>query len=184
MPTPQQIIPIIEGFVGTSTSGRPYQGVSSWIESVKYLLRSVHFRDLTDLEFNLVSSITDVGIVVSTSATHLIADLWEISGDLGTDTSAYCGFTDADSDTIDITSALSVQEDVVTVFSVADLETASTAQYYPHIYFAGSAGPEATEADYSETGIALSVGLTAWADGKDGNAATAASVRAWVLYRT
>lgn len=184
--TPQQLIPILEGFVGTTTgsTGVPQQVVSTWIEMVKYMLRGTDYRDLTDLQFRLVSLITDVGIVVDAAATHLIADLWEISGDLGTDTAVYCGYTDADSDTIDILTALSTQEDVVTVFPVNDLGTASTPEYYPHIYLAGSAGVEATPSAYATTGIALATGLTAWADGKDGNAGTAASIRAFVLYRT
>jgi hypothetical protein len=107
-----------------------------------------------------------------------------VSGDLGTDTAVYCGYSDADSDTIDITVALSTQEDVVTVFAANDLANAGVNEYYPHIYLAGSAGVEATPSAYSETGISLTTGLTAWSDGKDGNAATGASVRAFVLYRT
>ena len=182
--TPQQLIPILEGFVGSSVSGIPQQNAASWVENVKALLRTVHYRDLTDLQFRLVSLITDVGIAVDAAATDLIADLWEVSGDLGTDTGAYCGYTDADTDTIDILTALSVQEDVVVVFPINELATASTPEYYPHIYFAGSSGVEATPGAYSNTGISLTTGLTAWSDGKDGNATTAASLRAWVVYRT
>ena len=185
MPAPSAIIPVIEGFVGSSIgSGLLTQNVSLWVQMVKMLLRSTDFRDLTDLEFELLSSVTDVGIPTVTVPTHIIADLWEISGDLGTDTGAYCGYTDADTDTIDILTALSVQEDVVVVFPINELATASTPEYYPHIYFAGSSGVEATPGAYSNTGISLTTGLTAWSDGKDGNATTAASLRAWVVYRT
>jgi len=176
------IIPRLEGMVSTVAQGN--QSVATWVEMVKTLLRSPLYRDLTDLEFDFVPAITDVGIVVSTSATDLIADCWEISGDLGGDTSAFCGYTDADSDTIVLTTALSTQEDVVTCFTVNDLATSTINEYYPHIYLAGAAGIEAAPATYGQTGIRLSIGLTAWADGNDSNAPTAASIRAFVVYRT
>ena len=182
MATVHQIIPRIDGMVGTVAQGN--QAVATWAECVKTMLRSPNFRTLDDLEFDFVPSITDVGIVVSTSATHLIADCWEISGDLGGDTSAFCGFTDADSDTIVLTTALSVQEDVVVAFPVNDLATSTINEYYPHIYFAGAAGIEAAPGAYGQTGMTLTIGLTAWSDGNDSAAPTAASIRAFVLYRT
>ena len=182
MPSPMVIIPRLEGMVGTVAQGN--QAVATWVEMVKTLLRSPLYRDLTDFEFDFVPAITDVGIVVSTDATHLIADCWEISGDLGTDTSAFCGYSDADSDTIVLTTALSTQEDVVTVFTVNDLGTSTINEYYPHIYLAGASGVEAAPGTYSQTGIGLAIGLTAWSDGNDSNPTTAASCRAFVLYRT
>ena len=182
MATVHQIIPRIEGMVGTVAQGNA--AVQIWAECVKTMLRSSTFRGLDDLEFDFVPLITDVGIVVSTSATHLIADCWEISGDLGTDTSAFCGFTDADSDTIVLTTALSTQEDVVVTFPVNDLATSTINEFYPHIYFAGASGVEAAPGTYAQTGMGLAIGLTAWSDGNDSNAPTAASIRAFVLYRT
>lgn len=178
----QQIIPQLEGFTNIAAEGG--NSLAAWVEAVKGLLRSPAYRDLTDLEFQMVPSVTDVGIPVSAAATHLIAACWEISGDLGTDTSAFVGFSDADTDTIDITVALSTQEDVIDVTNVNDLAVSTISEFYPKIYFAGAAGIEAAPGTYSETGIALTIGLTAWADGNDGNAATAASVRVFVLYRT
>lgn len=182
MPTPMAIIPRLEGLVSNVAQGN--QAVATWVEMVKTLLRSPGYRDLTDFEFDIVPAITDVGIVVNTSATDLIADCWEISGDLGGDTSAFCGFTDADSDTIVLTTALSVQEDVVTCFTVNDLASSTVNEYYPHIYLAGASGVEAAPGTYGQTGINLAIGLTAWSDGNDSNAPTAASIRAFVLYRT
>src|SRR3990167_2478034 len=109
MPSPMVIIPRLAGMVSTVVEGG--QTVAVWVEAVKSLLRSPQYCDLTHLEFDFVPAITDVGIVGSAPATHLIADCWEISGDLGTDTGAFCGYTDGDTDTIDITVALSTQED-------------------------------------------------------------------------
>lgn len=180
MATPMVIIPQLEGMVGTMPQGN--EAVQTWLEMVKFLLRSQAYRNLDDLQLAFVPAITDVGIVVSTDATHVIADCWEIAGDLGTDTSVRCGMTDADSDTIDITAAIT--EDVILNFTANDLATAGVYEFYPHIYLAGASGIEAAPGTYSQTGIALTTGLTAWADGMDGNAATAASVRALVLYRT
>lgn len=182
MPSVMQIIPRLEGLVNIAPEGG--NALAAWVEAVKGLLRSPSYRDLTDFEFDIVPSVTDVGIAVSASATHLIAACWEISGDLGTDTSAFCGFSDADTDTIDITVALSTQEDVVAITPVVELGVSTVSEFYPAIYFAGAAGIEAAPGTYSETGLGLSLGLTAWADGNDGNAATAASVRVFVLYRT
>ena len=176
------IIPRLEGLVSTVAEGG--QAVETWVEMVKTLLRSPLYRDLTDLEFDIVPAVTDVGIPVSASATHLIAACWEISGDLGTDTAAYLGFTDGDTDTIDITVAMSTSEDVVSILPANDLADSTISEFYPIIFLAGSAGIEATAGTYSQTGIGLATGLTAWADGKDGNAVTAASCRVFVLYRT
>jgi hypothetical protein len=184
MPSPSALIPVIEGFVGSSIgSGLRTQNVSLWVELVKATLRSTDFRDLTDLQFELLSSVTAVGIPPVLVPTHLIADLWEISGDLGTDTGAYCGWTDALTDTFAMATALTTQEDVVTIFSVRDLGVSTISEYYPHIYLAGSAGVEASTTAYGSSGIALTTGLTAWADGKDDNDVTAASCRVWVLFR-
>lgn len=182
MPTPMEIIPRLEGMLSVEPEGN--YALAAWVEAVKGLLRSSAYRDLTDLEFYQSDLITDVGIVVSASATHLIADCWVVEGDLGTDTGAFCGYTDGDTDTIDITVALSTQEDVVTCFAANDLAVSTVSEFYPHIYFAGSAGTEASPGTYAETGIGLATGLTAWSDGKDGNATTAASVRVYVIYRT
>ena len=184
MPSPSAIIPVLEGFVSTSTgSGVRTQNVSTWVEMVKALLRAPDYRDLTDLQFELLSSVTDVGIPTATTATHLIAALWEISGDLGTDTGAYLGFSDALTDTWLTSTALTTQEDTITLISARDLTTTGVSEYYPLIFLAGSAGVEASTTAYSSTGMALTTGLTAWANGKDTNAVTAASCRVWVLYR-
>jgi len=185
MPTTHALLPVIEGVVGSSIgSGLLTQNVSLWVQMVKMLLRSTDFRDLTDLEFELLSSVTDVGIPTVTVPTHIIADLWEISGDLGTDTGAYCGWTDALTDTWLTSTALTTQEDTLTIFSVRDLVTSTISEYYPHIYLAGSGGVEASTTAYGNTGIALTTGLTAFANGKDTNAVTPASCRVWVLFRS
>ena len=180
--TPSQLIPILEGLVGRAP--QMPQIAQDWVKAVRDLLHTNSFRDLTDFQFTVLDDVIDVGVVVSASATHCIAALWEVRADLGTDTAAYVGFSDADSDTVDITSALSVQEDLFGIISVRDLAVSTVAEFYPIIFFAGAEGPEASIASYAKTGVALSVGLTAWADGKDGNAPAADTIRCYVVYRT
>ncbi len=180
MATVAQIIPQLEGMVGVVGDGN--NALATWLECVKAYLRSPSCRDLTDLEFKYTASVTDVGIPVDASATHLLAAVVEISGDLGTDTSGFVGYTDADTDTIDLTAAL--PEDVVAVIPVNDLAVSTVSEFYPVIFFAGASGIEAAPGSYGETGISLTTGLTAWADGMDGNAITAASCRVFTLYRT
>lgn len=175
-----EVIPMLEGMVGTVAEGN--NALATWLECVKVYLRSPACRDLDDLEFKITEAVTDVGIPVDADATHLLAAVVEIDGDLGTDTAGFVGYTDAETDTIDLTSAL--PEDVVAVIPVSDLAVSTVSQFYPVIFFAGQSGIEAAPGTYGETGISLTTGLTVWADGMDGNAITAASCRVFTLYRT
>ncbi len=194
--TPEQLIPRLEGLVGHmlgsasgegSAANQGHETITTWVNMVKVLLRSPSFRYLDDLEFNCVDDVVDVGIPVSADATHFIAALWEIYLELGGDTSAYVGFTDAATDTIDLGATLVTQEDVIAVLRVNDLINTGISEFYPMILPCGAAGTEGdrvTTPVYSTAGIALTTGLTAWIDGADGTAPAAATARVWTIYRT
>jgi len=179
--TPSQIIPILEGFISTSQSaGGPVgsQNVAKWVELVKSLLRGPDFRDLTDLEFELLPDVDeDGGVLASAAATHLIAALIEISG-TNVDGFGHVMFADAATDTQSTT----LGTDIVAVVSYADPAVAGVAEYTPLIFLSGQAGLAA--ASFNATGIGLSIDLTVTNDGNAGGTPAVDSCRVWVLIRT
>ena len=192
--TPQQIFARMDGMLGymtgavsnAATTTRGNQSVEDWVRLVKVLLTTPNNRYLDDFEFDCVPSVTDAGVVVSTSATDLLGGIWEVSGDLGTDTQCYVFMVDSDADTIDATAAMTnaTTEKTCYVGKITDLVTSTVPEYYPFLLLAGTGGVEATAGTYAQTGVRLTTGLIACSDGNDGNATTAASLRVWVLYRT
>jgi len=186
--TPQQIFSRLDGLIGYQTGsadGGSIQGnsaVSEWARLVKEYLKGPTCRYLTDLEFDLVPDIDDTATVVSATATHLIAACGEMLTTIATDTAGWWGFTDADTDTIEI-GAAALPDDIAALIHIKDVATTGVSEFYPVIFFAGAAGT-AGAATYSQTGIGLDTGLVTWADGDGGNDIATDAFRAWVLYRT
>ena len=188
MATPQQIIPKLEGMVGYMTGsadGGSIQGstaVTEWVRLVKHLLEGPAFRYLTDLQFILSADVDDTGEVIDTSATHLIACLGEMVSTIATDTAGWFGYTDGDSDTIEI-GAAALPDDIACLIHVQDVNTTGTSEFYPAIFLAGGAGT-AGAATYGLTGITLDTGLTVWCDGDGGADVATDGFRVWTLFRT
>ena len=189
MATPEQIIPKLEGMVGFqigSADGGSTQGnaiVTEWVRLVKELLKGPSFRYLTDLQFGLSDDVDSTGVVISTSATHLIAGLIETAGAFTTDGTGWVGWSDADSDTVDFSGA--DDNDIMLKVHAGSVATSGVSEFTPVILMAGIGGStDGTTTTYSDTGISLAVGLTVAADGDDGTEIAADAVRVWTLYRT
>lgn len=186
--TPEQIYARMDGLIGFQTGsadGGSIQGnqsVCDWINGVKLLLKTSSFRYLDDFEFDLLDDVDDTATVVSASATHLIAALGEMVSTIATDTAGWWGFTDADTDTIEM-GAAALPDDVVALIHIRDVATTGVSEFYPVIFYAG-AGGAAGAATYGRTGITLDTGLVTWADGDGGNDIATDGLRCWVLYRT
>lgn len=165
MPTPSQIIPVMEGLVGTaatSTAGK--QAVATWVEMCKVLLRDPDVRDVTDLQFVIVDDLANAADVVDTGATHLLALL--IDQDAADAERDWVAVLDADSGTFLGDSILGNNNVVLIQPPVA--ATDNTSEYWGVVF----AQP-----------LSLETGLSIGADGRDGTAPAANDLRVFCLYR-
>ena len=175
----QAAISVLEGIVGTLNIDTN-QSAADWLQMVKYLLRTEAFRDLDDIQVQILNDIDDTGVAI-TDATHLIACLGEMNSTIATDTAGWFGAADADSDTIEL-GAAALPDDVIFVNHIRDVATTGVSEYYPMIFLAGAAGT-AGGAAYGRTGITLDTGLTFWADGDGGNDIATDGMDCVVVYR-
>lgn len=170
MPSPQAILPVLEGMVSTQATGAGgRQEVGLWVELMKALLRAPGIRDETDLQFVLADDVDQTGNVIDAGATHILGILVETdSADAERD---WVAITDADSNTFDGTAALD-NDDVILIQPRA-AGTDGTPEYVGMVFVGGP----------DTLGFPLDTGLTISADGRDGADPAADDLRVWVLYR-
>ena len=170
MPSPQAIIPVLEGMVSTQATGAGgRQEVGLWVEMCKALLRAPGIREETDIQFVLADDVDETANVIDAGATHVLAVLVETdSADAERD---WVAITDADSNTFDGTLAL--DNDDIIVIQPRAAATDGTPEYVGMVFVGGP----------DTLGFPLDIGLSIGADGRDGTNPAVDDLRVWVLYR-
>ena len=170
MPSPQAIMPVLEGMVSTQATGaRGRMEPALWVETMKLLLRATGARDETDFEFALADDVDQTANVISTAATFVFGALVEQdSADAERD---FVVLVDADSDTVDGTAA-----NANTYIAMVQPRAAGTDGTPEYVGVALIGGPDTL-------GFPLDTGLTIGADGRDGTDPAADDLRVWTLYR-
>ena len=170
MPSPQAILPVLEGMVSTQATGaRGRMEPALWVETMKLLLRATGGRDETDFEFALADDVDESANVVSAAATFVFGAL--IEQDASDAERDFVAIFDEDSNTFDGTAALSN-----TAIAVIQPRAAGTDGTPEYVGLALIGGPDTL-------GFPLDTGLSIGADGRDGTNPAADDIRVWTLYR-
>jgi len=175
--TPNQLIPILEGLVGSGLRGAAglsgRQAISTWLECMKVVLRQTTHRNATDwniaVDDNLVAAAGDLVAAGGTVFGILVDHIFDLATD-----NLYVNIGN-------VTSTLDVVQDVGIVAEGGTAETGAMIAYIlPNA--TDTATPQFWGAVYPQ-GLVFTESLFMSAIGDEDNAVTANDVRCAVIYR-
>jgi hypothetical protein len=169
MAYPHQLIPQMEGLVGTLTAGTTKlttQAVVEFVEECKRIMHMPQYRGLSDWEFYLSSDVDETANDIETGG-HLYGIL---AGNNSSDASADIIVAHDDADGTYALDATAAYGATFLAGFITPVATTDGTEEYAGATWAG--------------GIAFTNHLCIGADGLDGTNPAANDVRAWILYRT
>lgn len=160
MPGPEQIIPHLEGIVGSLAGGK--QSVSDWVQMCKMVMKSAANKDKTTWQF-----VSDANVVEATSA--ILASTCTVYGLLIGNISAAVEANFFYMTDIAAGDAVGTETDVDDwfIYQIPPAAVSGTEEFWPFVFPAG---------------INFAAGLDVLADGNAGTNPTANTIRCWILY--
>lgn len=172
MASVHDVICRMEGMVSTLATGVASQGVGTWIEACKAVMRSPNLREQTDWEFKMVPDIDETSAAGDTApetgCTLYGLLVGQKSADASEDYIALCD--DADG--------------TIAAFAHTDSRFTDIPKIQLWLLAATTDGTEEYHGVVIPTGLVFTNYMSFAAEGEDGTNPATDDLRAWALYRT